>query len=134
MLGLGSRLGGDVDLMRNWLDGFRNTDNRHLYSLRFNNFLGWEICIDGEDYLTTCRVGGGRGYTTHVRSSFAFVDAEEYLEQHPSQYPCGLYCCHSEISPTGHQSRNRTVPNLSRLQREVGEIHQRMHPYSGDIP
>ena len=77
MLGLGNELGGDVDLMRNWLDGFRKHDNRHLYSLGSNNFLGWGGAIDGEDYLTTCRVGGGEGYTTHVRSSFAFVDAEK---------------------------------------------------------
>ena len=68
MLGLGNELGGDVDLMRNWLDGFRKHDNRHLYSLGSNNFLGWGGAIDGEDYLTTCRVGGGEGYTTHVRS------------------------------------------------------------------
>ena len=77
MLGLGNELGGDVDLMRNWLDGFRKHDNRHLYSFGSNNFLGWGGAIDGEDYLTTCRVGGGEGYTTHVRSSFAFVDAEK---------------------------------------------------------
>ena len=39
MLGLGNELGGDVDLMRNWLDGFRKHDNRHLYSFGYNNFL-----------------------------------------------------------------------------------------------
>ena len=43
MLGLGNELGGDVDLMRNWLDGFRKHDNRHLYSFGSNNFLGWGV-------------------------------------------------------------------------------------------
>lgn len=77
MLALGNELGGDIDLMRSWLEGFRKHDRRHLYSFGSNNFLGWNGALDGEDYLTTCRVGGGEGYTTHVRSSFAYVDAEK---------------------------------------------------------
>lgn len=77
MLSLGNELGGDLDLMRSWLKGFREHDNRHLYSFGSNNFLGWGGAQEGEDFLTTCRVGGGEGYTTHVRSSFAFVDAEQ---------------------------------------------------------
>ena len=114
MLGLGNELGGDVDLMRNWLDGFRKHDNRHLYSLGSNNFLGWGGAIDGEDYLTTCRVGGGEGYTTHVRSSFAFVDAEKggILNNTRPNTPCGLYCCHSEISP---DRSSVTKPDSSKI-------------------
>lgn len=77
MLSLGNELGGDVDVMRSWLDGFRKHDPRHLYSFGSNNFLGWKGPLDGEDYLTTCRVGVGEGYKWHVRSSFAFVDAEK---------------------------------------------------------
>lgn len=77
MMGLGNELGGDVDLMREWLDGFRSIDGRHLYSYGSNNFLGWRGAVDGEDFFTTCRVGGGEGYSTHVRSSFAYVDAEK---------------------------------------------------------
>lgn len=77
MLGLGNELGGDVDVMRSWLNGFRHHDQRHLYSFGSNNFLGWKGALDGEDYLTTCRVGPAEGYTSHVRSSFAFVDAEK---------------------------------------------------------
>lgn len=77
MMALGNELGGDLDLMRSWLNGFRKHDNRHLYSFGSNNFLGWGGAQEGEDFLTTCRVGGGEGYTTQVRSSFAFVDAEQ---------------------------------------------------------
>lgn len=77
MLSLGNELGGDIDVMRSWLDEFRKYDDRHLYSFGSNNFLGWRGAQDGEDYLTTCRIGGGEGYTSHVRSSFAFVDAEQ---------------------------------------------------------
>lgn len=77
MMGLGNELGGDVDEMRAWLDEFRRRDPRHLYSFGANNFLGWKGALDGEDFLTTCRVGGGEGYSTHVRTSFAHVDAEQ---------------------------------------------------------
>ena len=77
MFGLGNELGGDVGIMRDWLENFRKHDNRHLYSFGSNNFLGWQGPQEGEDYFTTCRVGWGEGYTSHVRSSFAFVDAEK---------------------------------------------------------
>lgn len=76
MLGLGNELNGDVSLMREWLDGFRQRDTRHLYNFGANNFLGWKGPQDGEDFFITCRVGGGEGYSTHVRTSFAFVDAD----------------------------------------------------------
>lgn len=77
MLGLGNELNGEVEVMRRWLDEFRQRDSRHLYSYGSNNFLGWQGPQDGEDYMTTCRVGGSEGYESHVRSSFAFVDAEQ---------------------------------------------------------
>lgn len=77
MLGLGNELNGDVTLMREWLDDFRRKDDRHLYCFGSNNHLGWMGPQDGEDFFVTCRVGGGEGYTTHVRTSFAHVDAEK---------------------------------------------------------
>lgn len=77
MLGLGNELNGDVEVMRNWLDDFRRQDKRHLYCFGSNNNLGWMGPVEGEDFFVTCRVGGGEGYTTHVRTSFAYVDAEK---------------------------------------------------------
>ena len=77
MLGLGNELHGDIDVMREWLDEFRRKDLRHLYCFGSNNNLGWQGPQDGEDFFVTCRVGGGEGYSTHVRSSFAYVDAEK---------------------------------------------------------
>lgn len=77
MLGLGNELYGDVDLMRKWLDEFRDQDNRRLYSFGANNNLGWMGPREGEDFFITCRVGGGEGYSTHVRTSFSFADADE---------------------------------------------------------
>ena len=77
MLGLGNELDAEIDVVREWLDDFRNQDNRHLYCFGSNNNLGWKGPQDGEDFFVTCRVGGGDGYTTHVRASFAYVDAEK---------------------------------------------------------
>lgn len=76
-LGLGNELNGDVEVMREWLDDFRRQDNRHLYYFGANNYLGWRGPQDGEDFFVTCRVGGSNLYESHVRTSFAFVDAEQ---------------------------------------------------------
>jgi len=77
MLGLGNELDAEIGVVREWLDDFRSRDNRHLYCYGSNNNLGWKGPQDGEDFFVTCRVGGGDGYTTHVRTSFAYVDAEK---------------------------------------------------------
>lgn len=77
MLGLGNELDAEIDVVREWLDDFRSRDNRHLYCYGSNNNLGWKGPQEGEDFFVTCRVGGGDGYTTHVRASFAYVDAEK---------------------------------------------------------
>lgn len=77
MMGLGNELGGDTLLMRSWVEEFRRRDPRHLYCFGANDFLGWHGSFDGEDFTVACRVGGGEGYSSHVRTSFAFVDAPE---------------------------------------------------------
>ena len=77
-LGLGNELDiVDADIVKDWLADFRKQDSRHLYNYGSNNNLGWKGPQEGEDFFVTCRVGGGDGYTTHVRSSFAYVDAEK---------------------------------------------------------
>lgn len=77
MFSLGNELNGEIEVMREWLNSFRQQDPRHLYSFGSNNNLGWAGPEDGEDFFTACRIGGGPGYSTHVRTSFAFVDAEK---------------------------------------------------------
>lgn len=76
-LGLGNELWGDNGIMRRWLDDFRKLDARHLYLYGSNNSLGWRGAPDGEDYLVTCRVGGGELYKTNTRTSFSFADEED---------------------------------------------------------
>lgn len=77
MFSLGNELNGDIEVMREWINSFKQRDARHLYSFGSNNNLGWAGPQDGEDFFTTCRVGGGPGYSTQVRTTFAFVDAEK---------------------------------------------------------
>ncbi len=76
-LSLGNELWGSFELMRSWLDTFRELDNRHLYLYGSNNTLGWQGAHAGEDYMVTCRVGGGEHYKTNTRTSFSFADEED---------------------------------------------------------
>lgn len=76
-LGIGNELSGDHEMMRQWVEEWRKKDNRHLYTFGSNNTLGWQGVHPGEDYMVTCRVGGGNGYTTHTRSSFSHADAQQ---------------------------------------------------------
>lgn len=77
LMGLGNELSGDTLLMRSWVEAFRRHDPRPLYCFGANDFLGWHGSFEGEDFTVACRVGGGEGCTSHVRTSFAFVDAPE---------------------------------------------------------
>lgn len=77
MFALGNELGGDIDVMKSFIDRFRALESRHLYAYGSNNFLGWRGYVPGEDFLVTCRVGEGEGYSTHARASFSFADADE---------------------------------------------------------
>ena len=75
-MGLGNELWGEADTMAEWLEGFRKQDDRHLYCFGSNNWLGWQV-HEGEDYMVTCRVGGGEHYSANTRTSFSFADEDE---------------------------------------------------------
>lgn len=79
MFALGNELSGTDTAMRTIVDSYRNKYPDILYSFGSNNHLGREGWKEGENFLTTCRVGQDRdsGYDNHVRSSFAFADARE---------------------------------------------------------
>lgn len=77
MMAIGNELWGDPNTWQYLIDDFRAIDNRHLYAYGSNNSLGYNGHIEGEDYLTTCRIGGEAWgeYNTHTRGSFSFADA-----------------------------------------------------------
>jgi hypothetical protein len=77
MFALGNELSGDFNVMKDFIGTFRAVENRHLFAYGSNNYLGFKGAVEGEDYLTTCRIGGETPGTfdTHVRASFSFADA-----------------------------------------------------------
>lgn len=77
LFALGNELSGDIGIMKDFIAHFRQMEDRHLYTFGSNIFLGSKGHIPGEDFLVTCRVGSGKGYSTHARASFSFADAEE---------------------------------------------------------
>lgn len=84
MVGLGNELSGDYSVMREMVNELRAMDQRHLYNFGANDHLGWMGPQDGEDCFITCRVGGWApdapvpgGFSSHVRSSFSFADADD---------------------------------------------------------
>ena len=134
MLGLGNELDAEIDVVREWLDDFRNQDNRHLYCFGSNNNLGWKGPQDGEDFFVTCRVGGGNGYTTHVRTSFAYVDAEKggiLNNTRPAtdkDYSGAIAHCSRPV--VGHENcQFQIYPDYSQIEKYTGVLH----PYNLEI-
>lgn len=79
MFSNGNELWGKVSSMKLITDSLRKYDNRPLFTFGTNYHSGWSGASEGEDYLISCRVGGKNDeqYESHVRSSFAFVDAKD---------------------------------------------------------
>lgn len=134
MLGLGNELDAEIDVVREWLDDFRNQDNRHLYCFGSNNNLGWKGPQDGEDFFVTCRVGGGDGYTTHVRTSFAYVDAEKggiLNNTRPAtdkDYSGAIAHCPRPV--VGHENcQFQIYPDYGQIEKYTGVLH----PYNLEI-
>lgn len=134
MLGLGNELDAEIDVVREWLNDFRNQDNRHLYCFGSNNNLGWKGPQDGEDFFVTCRVGGGDGYTTHVRTSFAYVDAEKggiLNNTRPAtdkDYSGAIAHCPRPV--VGHENcQFQIYPDYGQIEKYTGVLH----PYNLEI-
>ena len=134
-LGLGNELDiVDADIVKQWLNDFRSKDNRHLYNYGSNNNLGWKGPQDGEDFFVTCRVGGGDGYSTHVRSSFAYVDAEKggiLNNTRPStmgNYSNAISLCDKPV--VGHETcQFQIYPDYSQIKKYDGVLY----PYNLQI-
>jgi len=76
MFAIGNELWGDTAIMKEFIDKARETVPGLLATYGSNIYLGWNGHIPGEDFLVTCRVGGGEGFSTHARASFSFADAD----------------------------------------------------------
>lgn len=125
LFALGNELGGDINVMKDFVNRFRSIEPRHLYTYGSNIFLGSRGHIPGEDFLVTCRVGSGEGYSTHARASFSFADAAEggYLN---NTYPNSVmdFDTALEKSPVpviGHETGQfQTYPNYEEMKKYTG--------------
>ncbi|MCM1502813.1 MAG: glycoside hydrolase [Bacteroidales bacterium] len=134
MFGLGNELHGDVTLMREWIDSLRRDDPRHLYCFGSNNNLGWLGPQDGEDFFVTCRVGWGEGYSSHVRTSFGFVDADKggiLNNTRPStSEDYSVAISKSSIPVVGHETcQFQVYPDYSQIGKYTGVLY----PYNLEI-
>lgn len=127
LFALGNELGGDINVMKEFVNRFRSIEPRHLYTFGSNIFLGSKGHIPGEDFLVTCRVGSGEGYSTHARASFSFADAAEggYLN---NTYPNSVmnFDAALEKSPVpviGHETGQfQTYPNYEEMKKYTGVL------------
>lgn len=127
LFALGNELGGDINVMKDFVNRFRSIEPRHLYTYGSNIFLGSRGHIPGEDFLVTCRVGSGEEYSTHVRASFSFADAAEggYLN---NTYPNSVmdFDTALEKSPVpviGHETGQfQTYPNYEEMKKYTGVL------------
>ena len=127
LFALGNELGGDVDVMKEFISHFRALEARHLYAYGSNIFLGSKGYIPGEDFLVTCRVGSGEGYSTHARASFSFADAPEggYLNNtYPNtQMNFDEALQKSPIPVIGHETGQFQVyPNYEEMRKYTGVL------------
>ncbi len=76
MFAIGNELWGDTSIMKDFIDRAREASPGLLATYGSNIYLGINGHNEGEDYLTTCRVGEGDGFSTHARASFSFADAD----------------------------------------------------------
>ena len=130
MFGLGNELWGDVKLMQKFTDDFKAVDRRHLYTYGSNAFLGWQDNLPGQEFWVTCRTGGGDGYSTHVRASFAFCDADEggYMN---NTYPNTRMnfedaVLRSPVPVVGHETGQYQIyPDYSEMDKYTGVLEPR---------
>lgn len=76
MFAIGNELWGDITLMKEFIDSAREMNPGLLATYGSNIYLGWKGHIEGEDFLVTCRVGDGEGFSSHARASFSYADAD----------------------------------------------------------
>lgn len=127
LFALGNELGGDISVMKEFVDHFRSLEPRHLYTYGSNIFLGSKGHVPGEDFLVTCRVGSGDGYSMHARASFSFADADEggYLN---NTYPNSVMNFDealekSAVPVIGHETGQfQTYPNYNEMKKYTGAL------------
>lgn len=128
LFALGNELTGDLDLMEEFTNKFREVDDRHLYAFGSNNFLGYKGQLKGEDFLVTCRIGGVyEDYSTHTRASFSFPDAPQggYINNtYPNSkmdFSRAIAAC--TLPVIGHETGQfQTYPDYGEIEKYTGVL------------
>lgn len=136
MFALGNELGGDLDVMKDLINTFRNTDDRRLYAFGSNNYLGFKGYLPGEDFLVTCRIGGEQSgtFNTHVRASFSFADAYDggYINHtYPNttmDFSSGIAGCKIPVI-SFETGQYQIYPNYKEIEKYKGVLY----PYNMEV-
>lgn len=127
MFAIGNELWGDTITMKEFIDKARYEVPGLLATYGSNIYLGWEGHIPGEDFLVTCRVGGGDGFSTHARASFSFADAENggiMNSTFPnSEMTFSNAISHSPVPVIGHETGQYQIyPDFREIEKYSGVL------------
>ncbi len=127
LFSLGNELNGKIEVMKRFVHRYREMENRHLYTYGSNIYLGGAGHIPSEDFLVACRVGWGDKYTTHVRASFSFADADQggYLNNtYPNtQMNFDKALLKSSVPVIGHETGQYQIyPNYNEISKYTGVL------------
>lgn len=108
----GNELSGDHSVIADLTNSFRREEDRHLFALGSNNYLGFQGPKPEEDYYTTCRVTAEapEQFNTHVRASFSFADALD-----------GGYLNHTYPNTTMNFDSGVALSNIPVISHETGQ-------------
>ncbi len=127
MFAIGNELWGDTNIMKTYIDKAREMQPGLLATYGSNIYLGHLGHVEGEDYLVTCRVGDGDGFSTHSRASFSFADADNGGILN-STYPNTRMTfsdalAHSPVPVVGHETGQYQIyPDYSTIKKYKGVL------------
>ena len=127
MFAVGNELWGEIPLMMEFIDKARERVPGLLATPGSNIYLGWNGHIPGEDYLVTCRVGGGEGFSSHARASFSFADADNggiMNSTHPNtQMTFSNAIAKSPVPVIGHETgQYQFYPDYDEIEKYTGVL------------
>ena len=132
MLALGNELSGPQSFRDKMLRILKENDGRHLHSFGSNNGCGYGGVAKGEDYYTTCRVGGGFNRPErHVRASFAFLDSYDagtMNHDYPNtvrNFDSGVARCPDKPVISHEIGAYQVYPNYEEMKKYTGVLEPR---------
>ena len=130
LFALGNELSGDIDVMARLVEDFRAIAPDKLYTFGSNYYLGRAGIKPGMDFYVTCRVGveNWGEEDTHVRGSFAFVDALDggIINRHRPNASINFEsgCSRSDIPVISHETAQfQSYPDYDEINKYTGALY-----------